>query len=93
MNSLTLTCNKYMGTSVQVDGNEQLMDEILDSILNPKFSAHIESDSRFGILLYKTRRMLYGHKLTRRFFKTSLLKRVCSSIIYHLMKPGLIFAK
>jgi hypothetical protein len=93
MNSLTLICNKYMGTSVQVDGNEQLMDEILDSILNPKFSAHIESDSRFGILLYKTRRMLYGHKLTRRFFKTSLLKRVCSSIIYHLLKPGLIFAK
>lgn len=93
MNALTLICNKYLGTSVKVDGSEQLMDEVLNEILHPKFSAHIETNNRFGILLYKTRRMLYGHKLTSRFFRTSLLKRICSSAVSHLLKPESIFAK
>jgi hypothetical protein len=44
-----------------------------------------------GILVYKTRRLLFGHRLQGKVLDSSLAERIWKSIVSHIRKPETIF--
>ena len=90
--ALTNLCNLYLGTSIEVSGDNSLSLEILNEILHPKYSSQEPTKNRIGIIIYKIRRMLYTHHLSSTILRSSILERIWSSIIFHLRHPQTIFS-
>ena len=91
--ALTLLCNRYLGTSVEVSVEDTAMaDEMLAEILCPKYPAEVPARSKWGILVYKTRRLLHNHRLKSRILHASLSRRLWDSFVAHLRRPETIFA-
>ena len=91
--ALTQLCNDYLGTSVPVQGGEGLAEEILREMLRPPYSKTVPARGRWGILVYKTRRMLHTHRLCNSVLRISLARWVGSSIVLHLRSPHTIFER
>ena len=91
--ALTCLCNRYFGTSVSVDGGEDIAKRMMLEILNPPFATVVPVQSKIGIILYKTRRLLHRHHLKSQVFDISLRRRIWSSILVHLRRPETIFRR
>lgn len=91
--ALTQLCKKYLGSQTEASGYDDLADQMLNEILNPKFSLKVPVESKIGILIYKTRRLFYNHKLKNKILPSSLFNRVLRSVISHLCSPETIFLK
>lgn len=94
VNALTRLCNEYLGTEAAVQqGDEGLSAEILREMLRPRYSVEVPACSPWGILAYKTRRLLHTHRLCHSVLGVSLFRRVASSILLHLLRPHTIFGR
>ena len=91
--ALTCLCNWYLGTSVSVDGGEDIAKRMMLEILNPPFATVVPVQSKAGVILYKTRRLLHTHHLKSQVFDISLRRRIWSSILVHLRRPETIFRR
>ena len=91
--AMTQLCNRYLGTSVPVDGGEKISEDIMKEIMNPKFVAIVPINNKIGIIFYKLRRLLYRQKLKNTIFHEPLMKRLWISTVNHIRKPESIFSK
>ena len=89
--ALTRLCNQYLGTSQPVEGGERIAAEMMREILSPSYSAELPTRNKVGILVYKTHRLLHGHRLISKVLGASLAERVWKSIVSHIRKPQTIF--
>lgn len=89
--AMTQLCNRCLGTSVAVHGGEKLAEEILREILRPPYSRKVPAQSKWGILIYKTKRMLHTHRLCNSVLRISLARWVTRSVILHLRFPHTVF--
>ena len=90
--AMTQLCNRYLGTSVPVDGGEKIAEDIMKEIMNPKFVAIVPINNKIGIIFYKLRRLLYRQKLKNTIFHEPLMKRLWISTVNHIRKPESIFS-
>ena len=88
---LTMLCNRYLGTTLVAEADEELASEVLNEILCPRYTDQVKGKGKVGVFVYKIRRLFYNHKLANRVFATSIVKRLWSSIIFHIRKPETIF--
>ena len=91
--AMTQLCNRYLGTSVPVDGGEKIAEDIMKEIMNPKFVSIVPINNKIGIIFYKLRRLLYRQKLKNTIFHEPLMKRLWISTVNHIRKPESIFSK
>lgn len=91
--ALTQLCNDYLGTSVTAPGSEGLEEEILQEILRPPYAKSVPAESKWGILVYKTKRMLHTHRLCNSILRISLAQWVGNSILLHLRYPHTVFQR
>ena len=91
MLAMTHLCNKYLGTSVPVNGGEVVAEEIWQEIIRPPYSTSVPTKNKWGILVYKTKRMLHTHRTCNSVLRVSLCKWVGDSILLHLRSPHTIF--
>lgn len=89
--AMTRLCNDYLGTAIPVQGGEELAQEILQEILYPLYSKYVPAQGKWGILAYKTKRMLHTHRLCNRVLRISLARWIGNSIILHLRFPHTVF--
>ena len=89
--ALTTLSNLYLGTTIPVDGGDIIAKEMLQEILHPQYSVNNPKKNRVGILVYKTKRLLYNHRIKNRILTSSLTKRILSSIVAHIKAPKTIF--
>ena len=89
--AMTRLCNDYLGTSVPVYGGEELAEEILREIIRPPYTMSVPAKNKWGILVYKTKRMLHTHRACNSVLRISLCKWVGNSILLHLRSPHTIF--
>ena len=88
---LTMLCHRYLGTSLQVEADEELACDVLGEMLYPRYLKEVEGKGCVGIVVYKLRRLFYRQSLERSVLGSSLIKHLCSSIILHMRKPETIF--
>ena len=88
---LTMLCNRYLGTTLVAEADEELASEVLNEILCPRYTDQVKEKGKVGVFVYKIRRLFYNHKLANRVFATSIVKRLWSSVIFHIRKPETIF--
>jgi hypothetical protein len=91
--AMTQLCNRYLGTSVPVGGGEKIAEAMMGEIMHPKFDSVVPDTNKFGIILYKIKRLLYTHKLKSCIFDISLKRRIWTAIIIHLRRPETIFGR
>lgn len=91
MAAMTNLCHRYLGTSVTVAGGDKVEEEMLQEIIDPKYSRNVHARNKFGIIVYKIRRMLYQHNIHKKVLSASLFMRVWDSIIFHIRHPRTIF--
>jgi hypothetical protein len=89
--ALTFLCNKYLGTNIQITGDDDISQSMLDEILSPKYSENNPPKNKIGVLIYKTKRLLYNHKIKNSILTMSLSKRIFSSVVAHIRNPKSIF--
>ena len=91
--AFTQLCNRYLGTEVEVNGGNELADEVLEEILHSRFSykADIRMKSKLSVLLYKTRRFLHQSRISNRILYKPLWKRAWKSVVVHVLRPETIF--
>ena len=91
--AMTQLCNRYLGTAIPVDGGEEIAENIMKEIMNPKFVAIVPINNKIGIIFYKLRRLLYRQKLKNTIFHEPLMKRLWISTVNHIRRPETIFSK
>ena len=91
--AFTQLCNQYLGTEVEVKGGNDLVNEILEEVLHPKYphKADVAVTGKLNIFIYKARRFLHMSKVSNRILYLPLWKRVWMSVIGHLRHPEMIF--
>ena len=90
--TLTLLTNRYLGTEVPVEGDEELLERMVMELLHPVYDQHTPKMSRPKLFLYKTRRLFYRLKQQKDLMGTSILKGIWTSFMAHLKAPDSIFA-
>ena len=106
--AMTLLCQRCLGISPALNADEassnaskaqvqraiEAMAEVMFSeIMHPRYPVLEPVSSKMGIVVYKTKRLFYTHRLMRSVFHNSLFRRVWDSVIIHLRNPKSIFAR
>lgn len=106
--AMTLLCQRYLGVSPAMNADEansnanesqaqraiEAMAEVMFSeMMHPRYQVVEPVSSKIGIVVYKTKRLFYTHRLMRSVFHKSLFRRVWDSVIIHLRNPKSIFAR
>lgn len=89
--ALTQLCNKYLGTSQPIKGDESIAIEMMNEIMYPRFLKKAPTNNKIKIIVYKTRRLLYLHKISNKVLESSLIDTIFKSIVAHILKPSSIF--
>lgn len=91
--AFTQLCNRYLGTSVKVEGGEALADEVLQEILRPRYphKMGVPVKGKWNILVFKTRRFIYTSRISNRILYRPLWKRIWQSVVAHVRRPETIF--
>lgn len=89
--ALTGLCNRYLGTEIAVNGDEKLMEKMLQVMVCPKYESKISTDNKLEILWYKTKRFIYHYQLKQEILPSSLFENIWKSIVAHIMNPETIF--
>lgn len=90
---LTHLSHQLLGTDPEAPQAADLADVVLKEILHPAFTKEIPATTPWGILVYKTRRMLYHHRLINHFLQSPMRHRLWSSIVYHWQRPKTILSR
>ncbi len=90
-NTLTMLTNRYLGTEVPVQGDEELLDRMMVELLHPIYDQHTPRMSRPKLLVYKTRRLLWRLRQQKDLMGTSITKGIWTSLVAHLKSPSTIF--
>lgn len=93
MLALTYLCDTYLGTSIGIRDGRDLAEEMLAEILHPPYAKVVPDVGKWGILVYKTRRMLHSYRLSNKVLSYSLARRIGRSIWVHIRHPRVIFLK
>ncbi len=72
---------------------EAMAEVMFSEIMHPRYPVVEPVSSKMGIVVYKTKRLFYTHRLMRSVFHNSLFRRVWDSVIIHLRNPKSIFAR
>lgn len=91
--ALTCLTNEYLGTSVSVSGGEELSQAMLQEILRPKYAEVVPANTKWGILLYKVRRLFHRYRLSSSVLRGSLIWYLGFIFTYHLRYPETNFRK
>lgn len=91
VNAMTMLCNRYLGCTTEVEADEEMAHKVLHEILHPRYTDEPKGKGRVGVFVYKLRRLLYNHRLANSIIRTSLARRLWSSVIFHVRKPETIF--
>ena len=91
--ALTQLCNQYLGTSQPIEGGESIAGEMMNEILSPSFSAEVPAHHKWGIIVYKTRRFLHGHRIQNKVLDLPLANRIWKSVVGHVRHPETIFRR
>ena len=92
--ALTHLCNRYLGTEVLVmKGGEELAENLLKEMLHPTYNINVPATGKWGILVYKLKRMLHIHRLCDSVMRVSLVKWLWISVIQHVRFPQSIFSR
>ena len=93
--ALTHLCNRLLDTDVPVKGGEPMVNEVYEQLMHPVYPPNggVPVKGVFAILLYKTKRLLYIHRMTSKIFDHSLWPVVWRSIVVHLRKPHTILKR
>ena len=106
--AMTLLCQRYLGVSPALNADEassnaskaqaqraiEAMAEVMfNEMMHPRYQVVEPVSSKIGIVVYKTKRLFYTHRLMRSVFHNSLFRRVWDSVIIHLRNPKSIFAR
>ena len=92
--ALTHLCNRYLGTEVLVmKGGEELAENLLKEMLHPTYNINVPATGKWGILVYKLKRMLHIHRLCDSVMRVSLVKWLWISVIQHVRFPQSIFRR
>ena len=91
IHTLTMLCNRYLGTAISVGGDEKLADDILSEMLYPRYSKDVPSGSKIQLLIYKTRRLFYSHRRRSKILREPFVNVIWRSIINHIRNPHTIF--
>lgn len=91
VDAMTMLCSRYLGCTVEVEADEELAHKVLDEILHPRYTDEVKGKSRVGVFVYKLKRLFYNHRLANSIMRTSLARRLWSSVIFHVRRPETIF--
>ena len=91
IHTLTMLCNRYLGTDISVGGDEKLADDILSEMLYPRYSKVVPSGSKIQLLIYKIRRLFYSHRRRSKILRELFVNVIWRSIISHIRNPHTIF--
>lgn len=86
--AMTHLCNNLLGTNVQVNGGEELVDTLYNQMMHSPYSERIPVKGEISVVWYKLKRLLYSHRMLNMVFDISLLKVIKHSIWFHLQKTG-----
>jgi len=90
--ALSCLCNRYLGASIPLDEEPDWVDEMLESILYPKFViGYVPVKGKLNILSYKLRRFMYIHRLNNQVLDWPMWKHVWESVVNYLREPETIF--
>lgn len=94
IHAMTHLCNRYLGTSVPVSGDEATAMEMLSEILSPKYPRTIPSSvSGAGIIVFKAKRLIHLHRVRNKFLPYPLVELLWNSVIGHIRRPETIFLR
>ena len=91
--AMTHICNEYLGTNVHVEGDKELVNEMIQEILDPTFKVEIPPMSKVNIFIYKVRRLRHYIELKSHVFDISVRWRIWDSIKSHIREPKTIFER
>lgn len=91
--AMTQLCNHFFGTTVAVEGDEKVAEMICEDMFRPKYPNDVPISNRLGILIFKTRRMMYGYRMKNAVLHYPLWKRIWGSIVSHIKEPETIFSR
>ena len=95
--ALTLLCNRYLGTNVNLagypHGYEELAEQMLQEMLAPKFASKVPYSNPFMIVWYKLKRVLYSNTLRAKTLEASRLYMLYRSVYWHLKYPSTILTR
>ena len=84
----TKLCNRFLGTAVSVEGDETLMDDVMQKILRSPYQVEIPFKNPVLSCIYKTRRTLHCLALMRRLLKPTLKEMVLPLLEIMIKQPN-----
>lgn len=91
--ALTHFSNRFLGTSVPVQGGEDLMTIMLQEMFRPTYPEEVPFENKCGILLYKIRRFFHRYNLSNSVLSGSFLWYLGYRLTFHLRHPNMIFRR
>ena len=91
IDAMTVLCVKLLGCDGVSAQWSPLADELLDSMLYPKYGKELPQFGRLKLLVYKTKRFYYRNKRRNRVLNHSMLHSIYRSVVSHIKRPSTIF--
>lgn len=93
IDAFTDLAHHLLGTEPVRGADSGLMERIYGEMLHPRYHLReLPAKGRWGILVEKTRRLLYTHRLKGEVIQGSLARRLWDSVVFHLRHPETIFS-
>lgn len=89
--ALTRITNCLLGTDVAVCGSGELAEKIMHEALHSPYGKEVPANSKTGILVYKTARLLHTLRIRREVLGGSVWGGVVRSTLAHIRHPRTIF--
>lgn len=91
--AFTQFCNRYLGTSVAVEGGDALVEEMLGLMLRPKYGVKVPARTAVGRGIYRVRRNLYSMEISNHVLYSPYWKRMLPLVKMAICSPFHIFRK
>ena len=88
---LTQLCNRYLGTSIPIEGSNKLANEMMKEIMRPPFYCKIPSGNPIKAGWYKVRFKLHLLRLRNRLLGVSLWKGTMKLLLSVLSNPSRLY--
>ncbi len=90
--ALTTLSNQLLGTSIAVDSDVRMTEQLFAQMLHPRYDRAMPIKSKARVLWFKTRCFFHEHSLLSTVFKDASIGRaIVDSVIFHIRKPETIF--
>ena len=91
--ALTQLCNEWLGTSVPIEKRTEKVEMMKENMLRVKYPIHVPVSSKIGILVFKTKRMMYCYHMKRIFLPYPMRRLLWNSVVAHIKNPETIFRR